>query len=107
MGLKSLTVPFIENKGQVNKEVAYYAKTFGGTVFVTKKGEIVYSLPKREKAQDVNCKTPGSVYRYVALKETFVGLCSVKVKGDMPTMAHVNYFRGKTGTNGKRTFPHI
>ena len=47
-GLKTARLPFIENRGQVSGEVAYYAPTFGGTVFVTKKGEIVYSLPKVE-----------------------------------------------------------
>ena len=36
---------FIANNGQVDEQVAFYAKTFGGTVFVTKEGEIVYSLP--------------------------------------------------------------
>ena len=30
---------FIANEGQVDEQVAFYAKTFGGTVFVTKNGE--------------------------------------------------------------------
>jgi hypothetical protein len=34
--IPKLQMPFIENKGQVHEDVAYYAKTFGGTVFVTK-----------------------------------------------------------------------
>ena len=38
-------MPFIANNGQVDGQVQFYAKTFGGTVFVTKDGEIVYSLP--------------------------------------------------------------
>ncbi|KKS28067.1 MAG: cell surface glycoprotein (S-layer protein) [Parcubacteria group bacterium GW2011_GWC2_42_11] len=38
-------MPFIANNGQVDEQVKFYAKTFGGTVFVTKEGEIVYSLP--------------------------------------------------------------
>jgi len=43
----TLQIPFIENKGQIKDEsVRYYAKTFGGTVFVTKDGKLVYSLPK-------------------------------------------------------------
>ena len=45
--VRSLQVPFIENRGQVQDErVKFYAKTFGGTVFITEDGEIVYSLPK-------------------------------------------------------------
>src|SRR3990167_1986315 len=43
---KKLQMPFIANKGQVDEQVEFYAKTFGGTVFVTKGGEIVYALPK-------------------------------------------------------------
>ena len=38
-------MPFIANNGQVDEQVQFYAKTFGGTVFVTKDGEIFYSLP--------------------------------------------------------------
>ena len=42
---KKLQIPFIANNGQVDEQVRFYAKTFGGTVFVTKDGEIVYALP--------------------------------------------------------------
>ena len=44
--IQKLQVPFITNNGQVDERVRFYAKTFGGTVFVTKDGEIVYSLPE-------------------------------------------------------------
>ena len=44
--MKGLHMPFIANDGQMDGQVAYYAKTFGGMVFVTKEGGIVYSLPK-------------------------------------------------------------
>ncbi len=33
--MKGLNISFIANEGQVEKEVKFYAKTFGGTVFVT------------------------------------------------------------------------
>ncbi len=42
---RTLQMPFIANNGQVDGQVQFYAKTFGGTVFVTKEGAIVYSLP--------------------------------------------------------------
>ena len=42
---RTLQIPFIANHGQVDERVRFYARTFGGTVFVTKDGEIVYSLP--------------------------------------------------------------
>ena len=55
--LIKLNIPFIENKGQIDKEVKYYAKTFAGDVFVTDKGEIVYSIPEYEIIkQDQNDK---------------------------------------------------
>src|SRR3990167_684922 len=40
-----LQMPFIANNGQMDERVKFYANTFGGTVFVTEDGEIVYSLP--------------------------------------------------------------
>ncbi|HJW85922.1 MAG TPA: hypothetical protein VJ440_04740 [Candidatus Brocadiaceae bacterium] len=43
---RTLQMPFIANNGQVDGQVQFCAKTFGGTVFVTKEGEIVYSLPE-------------------------------------------------------------
>lgn len=46
---QKLQMPFIVNEGQTDERVAFYARTFGGTVFVTKDGEIVYSLPKYEQ----------------------------------------------------------
>jgi hypothetical protein len=38
-------VPFVENRGQLDPRVAYSARTFFGTVFVTRDGRLVYSLP--------------------------------------------------------------
>ncbi|MBM4136326.1 MAG: hypothetical protein FJ241_05765, partial [Nitrospira sp.] len=50
-----LSIPFIENVGQVeNNDVSFYAKTFGGTVFITKKGDIVYSLPESNKTKNIS-----------------------------------------------------
>src|SRR3990167_5117121 len=48
---QKLQMPFIANNGQVDEQVEFYAKTFGGTVFVTRDGEIVYALPKTEKSE--------------------------------------------------------
>jgi len=38
-------MPFIKNQGQMNSEVQFYARTFGGTVFLTGDNKLVYSLP--------------------------------------------------------------
>ena len=40
----NLQIPFIENQGQTDKKVKFYANTFAGNVYVTEKGEIVYGL---------------------------------------------------------------
>ena len=44
---QKLQIPFIINEGQVDEKVRFYASTFGGSVFVTKDGEIVYALPAK------------------------------------------------------------
>ena len=46
--LKTLRIPFIPNHGQIDERVKFYARTFGGTVFVTGEGELIYSLPFRD-----------------------------------------------------------
>ena len=45
-----IQIPFIENIGQIEeKQVSFYAKTFGATVFVEKNGHISYSLPLKNR----------------------------------------------------------
>ncbi|MCF6153933.1 MAG: hypothetical protein E3K36_01510 [Candidatus Brocadia sp.] len=49
---KKLQMPFIANEGQADERVLFYANTFGGTVFVTKDGEIVYAFPGRDEGHE-------------------------------------------------------
>jgi hypothetical protein len=50
-GTVGLGVPFVENAGQVaDQDVRFAAQTFGGGVFLTRSGEIVYCLPRRTAA---------------------------------------------------------
>lgn len=44
LAVDRLSVPFVSNRGQIDSEVAFYAPRPSGTVFVTKRGEIVYGL---------------------------------------------------------------
>ncbi len=48
-GLRQL--PFIENVGQIDGQVRYYASVPSGTVFVTDGGEMVYSLARLDTGQ--------------------------------------------------------
>ena len=84
--VSSLQIPFIENKGQIEgKRVKYYARTFGGTVFVTKDGKIVYSVPNFEKKEGV---------RGWLIQESFLGSSISHVKGGDKAITKVNYFKG-------------
>ncbi|MGH2620771.1 MAG: hypothetical protein ACRDHG_09405 [Anaerolineales bacterium] len=46
-----LRVPFVANMGQADPAVAFSASMLGGTVFVTRAGEIVYALSRERKTQ--------------------------------------------------------
>jgi hypothetical protein len=46
-----MKIPFIENHGQTEAQVAFYAQTYAGTVFVAHKGELVYALTGKPKEQ--------------------------------------------------------
>ena len=95
--LKRVEIPFIKNEGQVDGRVGFYAKTFFGTVFVTKKGEIVYQLPGLRGDED---ETKG-VTKAVVIKERLVGGKVAEVKGEGKTETKVNYFIGKDRSKWK------
>ncbi len=121
--VKKLQIPFIANKGQIDKKVKFYANTFGGTVFVTKDGEIVYSLPggkneefgsvgvngltpmlgseqgKDTRSRDVDARSEPN--KILTLKETIVGGKINEVKGEKKAITNVNYFKGKDPSKWK------
>uniref|UniRef100_A0A7V5XHY4 DUF7948 domain-containing protein n=1 Tax=Thermodesulfobacterium geofontis TaxID=1295609 RepID=A0A7V5XHY4_9BACT len=102
--IAKLQLPFIENKGQVHEDVAYYAKTFGGTVFVTKDGKIVYSIPEGKEVEEVKdkrglkgakeVKEERAFLKGVALYESFVGGVIKEVRGEETSQTKVSYFKG-------------
>ncbi len=116
---RGIQIPFVANDGQTDERVGFYANTFGGTVFVTKDGEIVYALPKsgdteygeiyrkgaREgdlignskfetRNQKPEIKNPQSEITGVALKEQLVGAKIGGIRGEEKAVATVNYFKG-------------
>src|SRR4030065_1908116 len=112
--IPGLQIPFIENQGQIkNKSVRFYASTFAGTVFITDKGEIVYSLIKTDhrpqpidhrqkdktpnselKTPDSRLQTPDSITRAVALRESLERHKDSKIEGINKAETKVNYFKG-------------
>ncbi len=116
-----LRIPFIENKGQIKGEgVKYYAKTFGGTVFITEAGEIVYSLPdvggnvledeialpEPDKNEGTHNDRKGDLMRKgsqkgVTLKEEIIGGKIKEVKGEVEATTKVGYFRGRDRSKWK------
>jgi hypothetical protein len=105
-------MPFISNEGQLDAQVKYYAKTFGGTVFVTGDGQLVYSLSRKGKTAVVhkpsvksnlnkNKLVQGQNIAGISLKEELVGGKIAGVKGEGAAAAKVNYFRGSDGNKWK------
>ena len=106
--VSGLQMPFIENQGQIkDKSVRFYANTFAGTVFVTDKGEIVYSLVKteartentkqrQEKSEDgiQNTEDRQTDTKAVALKETLECPEETGIKGVNKSVTTANYFVG-------------
>ena len=69
--MQSIQIPFVANNGQVDAQVKFYANTFGGTVFVTKEGEIVYSLPKNSSESGIRSSS-------VKGRTQFAQLCTMQ-----------------------------
>ncbi len=117
------TVPFIENRGQIDPAVAFYARTFAGTVFVTHAGEIIYALPARgleaetdrfgHEAYDLT-NAPGPPHRLassdgagwmLALRETLVDATPGPIRGLRPSDTVVNVFKGNDPARWQSRLP--
>jgi hypothetical protein len=84
--MHTLRMPFVANQGQMDERVAFSAKTFGGTLFVTHEGELVYSLAGPGKNSP---SRPAAVIR-----ECLLDSRAGTVEGFRPSTTRVNYFRG-------------
>ena len=96
--LAAVRVPFLANEGQVDARVAYYASTFAGTVYVTREGKVVYSLPATAEDTRGRSGSGGRVARKGAgagwsLTETPVA-GRARVTAQERAAAEVNYFIG-------------
>lgn len=96
--ISGLSIPFVANEGQTDPRVAFTARTFAGTVFVTKEGRIVYSLP------------PGRAERGLSngggwtLTETFVA-GNPQPRGGNPAVTRVGSFVGADPASWRSSLP--
>jgi len=90
-----VNVPFIANEGQIHKDVSFYARTFGGTLFVTGKGEMVYSLPRISNGNTSEKVTGDKKIDVWVLKESLVGSRPLKPEGVDRADTQISYFKGK------------
>jgi len=94
--LPSVNIPFIKNEGQVAEEVNFYARTFGGTVFVTKKGEVAYVLTGISEETSRDGKTSSDAESDVwALRETLFGAGKIEATGMNRSATRANFFIGR------------
>lgn len=90
--MNGIRVPFVKNKGQIkNNDVKFYAKTFGGTIFVDANGFLSYSLNAKDN-------------KSVMLKEIFTDK-KMNIKGLDPSPTSVNYFIGTDRNKWKTNIP--
>ena len=83
--LHSLAIPFVENLGQTHPDVRFYAQTFGGTLFVTGDGRMVYSLPVNSGAN------AGSL----VFREQLIDGARKPIAGEQKSPTRVNVFKGE------------
>ena len=102
--VQKVSIPFIPNQGQMDKRVKFYANTFGGTVFVTEKGEIIYSLPKIEQERK-SLRREGKVSEGWVLKEGFVGGRVKEVRAEEEALSKVSYFIGNDSSQWRSNIP--
>ncbi|MGC9516192.1 MAG: SBBP repeat-containing protein [Methanomicrobiales archaeon] len=87
--IMNVNVPFVENQGQNDEEVSYYAKTFYGTSYVTQDG--------------VTHQIQGKNNTTLVLKEQFRDSdgnpIKFQAKGEEPSNTTVSYFKGNDPNN--------
>jgi len=103
-GTNAASVPFIKNIGQQNEKVSFYAQTFGGTVFISYEGEIIYSLPKglNETAENAKSNVRSSG---ISLREFFRNGSPETPVGCEEAITKVNHFRGSDVDQWKSNIP--
>ena len=99
-------IPFESNQGQLDAEVAFAARTFGGTLFVTKDGKLVHTLPaKRSGRNELQSTKRGAAaieQSGWSIVETLDGAAILKSKGGQTATARVSRFVGNDASKWQR-----
>jgi len=102
-----IQIPFIENQGQIaDEQVRFYAKTFGGAIYVTKEGEMVYSFIKsgsnhNPRKRHIESKPDSETTQIFTFKEKLVGASICPPEGSEKAETKVNYFIGNDPSKWK------
>jgi Beta-propeller repeat len=92
--LAGTRIPFIENNGHGDPNVKFSATTFGGTVFVTRDGELVYSLPEKSTSARGTNSSASQRTRGIVLTEELVDGNVTEILGETRAPTRVSVFRG-------------
>ncbi|NYB52917.1 MAG: SBBP repeat-containing protein, partial [Methanobacteriaceae archaeon] len=93
--IMNVNIPFVENQGQTDEEVSYYAKTFYGTSYITQ--------------DSITHQIQGKDNKTLVLKEQFLDSNGNPIKfqaqGEDPTPTQVCYFKGNDPDKWKTNLP--
>ncbi|KOR28036.1 hypothetical protein TI04_11960, partial [Achromatium sp. WMS2] len=107
--LANLAVPFEANVGQVDPQVAFQARTLAGPLFVTKSGDLVWSLggqarhSKRPSHQPSHQPDTEAAPGWTVVERFHNG--QPQPTGDNPQSTKVNYFRGNDSSKWQQGIP--
>ena len=101
--LSSISIPFVQNTGQINKDVKYYADTFAGRVFVTN-DDITYAILHndtsyviKEQIVGKNAFSPIGMESSPTNISSFIGNDPDKWKSQIPTFDSISLGETWTG----------
>jgi hypothetical protein len=100
-----LQIPFTVNEGQVDEEVSFYARTMGGTFFVTRDGEMVYSLGSGKGDSERGSEEKKKEERVAVLKERLLDALKIHPQGEERAETKVNFFIGSDQSKWKTDLP--
>ena len=104
----SLAIPFVANAGEIDDRVAFYARTFAGTVFVTREGKLVYSLPAARASASAAAPADGARPTGWTLAESFPSAASSRMPtGGSRSTALVSRFKPGVRSGDVPTFDDV